>query len=191
MPNIEPLLEFADANTQQLLKSAEARAGRSSNMLRTLAHSAGVLEAYLHFNHVYEQAGISAKLRGLITAAIAQALGGDYILSVAATLGSRQGLTRDELEAARHGESNDGKIAAALRLALAAVKANGRVNPELMGAMKDAGYTAEETVEIIGFIGLNLFRNYFNLIAGTEVDFPYVRAGEPFEKGIAQPSLSA
>ena len=191
MPNIEPILEFADGKTQQLLQSAEGRIGQTSNMLRTMAHSGGVLDAYLHFNHVYEQARITTKLRGLITAAIAEALGGEYILSVAAALGTRQGITLDELEEARRGQSKDGKIAVALRLAVEAVKAEGKVDLQLMGAMRDAGYSEEETVEIIGFIGLNLFRNYFNLIAGTAVDFPCVRVGEPIGKGIAQPAHSA
>jgi alkylhydroperoxidase family enzyme len=42
--------------------------------------------------------------------------------------------------------------------------------------LRSAGYSDEEIVDVIGVIALNLFRNYFNLIAGTEVDFPLVKA---------------
>ncbi len=33
----------------------------------------------------------------------------------------------------------------------------------------------EEIVEIVAAVALNVFRNYFNLIAGTEIDVPLVR----------------
>lgn len=104
MPSIEPILiEAADAMTRELLEATKRRIGRPSNMRRTMAHSPSVLEAYLHINHVYEQTRISTRVRGLITAAIAQALGGDYIFSVAVELAA--------FEEARRCESNDPKIA--------------------------------------------------------------------------------
>lgn len=104
MPSIEPILiEAAGAMTRELLEATKRRIGRPSNMRRTMAHSPSVLEAYLHINHVYEQTRISTRVRGLITAAIAQALGGDYIFSVAVELAA--------FEEARRCESNDPKIA--------------------------------------------------------------------------------
>ena len=36
------------------------------------------------------------------------------------------------------------------------------------------GFSDEEIVEIIAHVGINVFTNYFNLVAGTEVDFPIV-----------------
>jgi alkylhydroperoxidase family enzyme len=48
-----------------------------------------------------------------------------------------------------------------------------------LGAVRDAGFTEEEIVEIIAHVGMNLFTNYFNHIAGTEVDFPFVSTAEP------------
>ena len=38
---------------------------------------------------------------------------------------------------------------------------------------------AAEIVEIIGMIGLNVWRNLFNLIAQTSVDFPPVKLDQP------------
>lgn len=34
-------------------------------------------------------------------------------------------------------------------------------------------------VEIVALVTLNLFRNYLNLAAQTEIDFPVVRVGQP------------
>ena len=180
MPTIEPIeLEAAGEKSRELLDTTERRIGRSSNMLRTMAYSPAVLEAYLQFNRAFEHTRMSPRLRGLLTVAIAQALGCEYILSVGFALGQREGLSRNELEAARRGESNDDKIARALRFALHAVERRGDVAPEMVAALHEAGYSDEERVEIIGAIALNLFRNYFNLIVRPEVDFPQVPVSYP------------
>ncbi len=46
-------------------------------------------------------------------------------------------------------------------------------------ALRLVGFGDEEIVEIIAAVALNLFRNYFNLIVKTDVDFPLVRTGHP------------
>ena len=46
-------------------------------------------------------------------------------------------------------------------------------------ALRTAGLSEAEIVEVIAAIGLNIFTNYFNHIAATEVDFPLVRAAAP------------
>ena len=38
------------------------------------------------------------------------------------------------------------------------------------------GFSDGEVVEIIAAVALNIFTNYFNHIAGTEIDFPVVKA---------------
>ena len=46
-------------------------------------------------------------------------------------------------------------------------------------AVRDAGYTEGEIVELIGTVVINIFTNYFNHIAQTDVDFPKVAVGAP------------
>jgi alkylhydroperoxidase family enzyme len=38
--------------------------------------------------------------------------------------------------------------------------------------MRDAGYSDSEIIEAVAFVALNVFVNYFNLVAKTDVDFP-------------------
>lgn len=45
--------------------------------------------------------------------------------------------------------------------------------------VRDAGYSDGEIAEIIANVALNIFTNYFNHIAQTEVDFPPVDVGQP------------
>ena len=41
-------------------------------------------------------------------------------------------------------------------------------------AVRSAGFSDGEIVEIIAHVGMNIFTNYFNHIAGTVVDLPLV-----------------
>jgi hypothetical protein len=36
----------------------------------------------------------------------------------------------------------------------------------------EAGFTDGEVAEIVATVVLTIYRNYFNLVAGTELDFP-------------------
>ena len=42
-----------------------------------------------------------------------------------------------------------------------------------------AGFGEEEIVEIVAHVALNIFTNYFNLVAQTEIDFPRIADIDP------------
>jgi alkylhydroperoxidase family enzyme len=167
----------AEGRTRELFSAVERRLHRVPNMLRLMANSPGILAAYLQFTEALEHTRLTPRLRSLLTVAISELNGCDYTLSTVLAPGRREGIGEDEFTRARRAEASDPKTAAALRFAATAVRERGHVPPAEVEALRNAGFTDEEIVEIIGAVGLNLFRNYFNLIAGTEVDFPLVRAG--------------
>lgn len=39
----------------------------------------------------------------------------------------------------------------------------------------EAGFSDGEVAEIVAIVVLNIYRNYFNLVARPEIDFPAVR----------------
>ncbi len=41
-----------------------------------------------------------------------------------------------------------------------------------MTTLRSAGFSDGEIAEIVAFVALNLYRNYFNLVAAPEIDFP-------------------
>ena len=63
---------------------------------------------------------------------------------------------------------------AALGFALAIVAKRGWVSDEDLARVRRAGYGDAGIVEISAVVAFNLFSNYFNHIAETEIDFPPV-----------------
>ena len=162
----------ASGKTKDLFGAIEKRVGRVPNMIRTMGHSPSVLEAYLHFNEAFEQTKTNAALRSLISAAVSSANGCQYTLATAFAFGRKEGLTDDELAKATEGEAYDPKTAATLRFVLNLVRNRGSVSGAEVKGLQDAGWGDQEIVEIVALVALNIFRNYFNLVAGTELDFP-------------------
>ena len=52
----------------------------------------------------------------------------------------------------------------------------GEVTDDAVRRVRAAGYTDGEIAEIVANVAINIFTNYFNHVAETEVDFPLVRA---------------
>ena len=101
--------------------------------------------------------------------------GCSYCLSAHTYLGKNLAkLTEEEISANRHGSSSDPKAAAAVSFAVSVARQKGRVTESEFKAVKDAGYTDEQIVEIILHVALNVFTNYLNETLQTEVDFPLV-----------------
>ena len=86
------------------------------------------------------------------------------------------GLSHEELTAAQQGQSSGEKEAAALRFATKLVRERGWVSDEDVAALRHVGFEDSEVIEIIATTVLNIFTNYFNHVAETEIDFPRVKA---------------
>jgi alkylhydroperoxidase family enzyme len=71
------------------------------------------------------------------------------------------------------------KTAAVLRFAAKAARDHGRVSESDIAAVREAGYTEAELVEIVAYISLSMFRAYFNLMTRTAIDFPIVKSADP------------
>ena len=81
-----------------------------------------------------------------------------------------------ELVSSLAGKSGDAKDQAALDFAARIIEARGRAGADAVKAVRDAGFSDEEIVEILANVALNIFTNYFNETFETENDFPPVSA---------------
>ena len=86
-------------------------------------------------------------------------------------------MTAEELASSRQAHDADAKRDAGLRFAQAIVVQRGELSDATLAGVRGAQYSDGEITEIIANVAINIFTNYFNLIAQTEVDFPRVSLG--------------
>lgn len=178
METLQPLeLNEATGEAKALLDGIQQRLPQVPNMLRLLAHSPKVLGSYMDLTDAFNSQ-LTEQLRDLISITVAQMMGGDYLLSFAHVLAKRVGLTDEQINAARRGESSDVKTAAVLRFAAKAAREHGRVSEGDLAMVCEAGHTDAELVAIVAYISYSVFRVYFNLMAQTVIDFPVVKSAD-------------
>lgn len=168
----------ATGKVRELLAQVQAQLGTVPNMMRTMANSPAVLEGYLSFSNALAGGVLSPQLREQIALAVAEINSCEYCLSAHTTIGKMVGLSDRDLNSGRLSFSDDPKIDVALKFARAIVVNQGQVTTDYFNRLHQAGYVDAEIVEIIANVILNIFTNYFNHIAETEVDFPKVVPGD-------------
>jgi uncharacterized peroxidase-related enzyme len=137
--------------------------------------SPAALEGYLGLNGALAKGALDAPTRERIALAVAQVNDCGYCLAAHTYLGKNVAkLDLAEMTANRKGGSNDPKAAAAVRFAVEVTKARGHVSDADLTAVKLAGYTEGEIVEIVLHVALNTLTNYVNGVADTDIDFPVV-----------------
>jgi len=169
LPNVTP-----DAQTQEMLAGVKAKLGGTPNIFTTMAHSPATLGFYLGGSGALANSKLSGALREQLALTVAGANSCDYCASAHTMLGKMQKVSEAELTQNLSGQSTDAKTQAALTFASRIVELRGHVSDADVQAVRDAGYSEGEIVDIVAVVGLNLFTNYFNHVAGTLVDFPLV-----------------
>lgn len=177
MPQIQPVRrEDADAATAQLLDGVKKSMGMVPNLVATMANSRSVANAYLGFSQALSTGTLPARLREQIALVVGETNACDYCLAAHTALGKRAGLSEQDTFAAREAAVEDDKERVALEFARDVVTERGHLADGRVQQLRDAGYTEGEIAEIVANVALNIFTNYFNHIAGTEVDFPQAPA---------------
>ena len=169
IPSIQ--VENTVGASRRLLEEALQEAGFTSNMVRTMAQSPRVLQGYLEFNRVLAGGKLSPKIREQVALTIAQTNQCEYSLAQHSALARQIGLTPEEILASREVRAADPKTGAVLRFARDVVARNGDASAR---ELREMGYSDSDIVDIVAHIALNVFDNYFNLVARTELDFPKV-----------------
>ncbi|NLH80485.1 MAG: carboxymuconolactone decarboxylase family protein [Phyllobacteriaceae bacterium] len=170
IPAVDP--EAAEGKAADLLTAVRKALGVTPNLFRVAAHAPAALGGLLGLSGALAGGALPAKTREAIAIAVAEANGCDYCLSAHAYLGRSAGLDEIGIAAARRGEAEDPKTAAALAFARAVVAARGHVSDADVALARLAGLRDGDLVEIVANVAVNVFTNYLNSVAGTEIDFP-------------------
>lgn len=170
-------IEAAPEAARPLLAAVKSQLGVVPNLFRIVSTSPAALEGYLGLNGALGKGKLPAPTRERIALAVAQINGCNYCLAAHNYLGQNLAkLDAAEINANRRGSSNDAKAAVAVHFAASIANARGAVSAAEVEAVRAAGYSDAEIVEIIAHVALNTLTNYVNEVLGTEIDFP--AAGE-------------
>lgn len=173
MPRIQPVnKDNADPATANLLGTVKKKLGIVPNIIATMANSTAVANAYLGFSQSLSGGSLPARLREQIALVVGETNNCGYCVAAHTALGKGAGLTEAETCDARRAQAKDEKEEAALVFAQKVVSERGWISDEDVQHVRQAGYTDGEIGEIVANVALNIFTNYFNHVAGTEVDFP-------------------
>ncbi|MDO9371615.1 MAG: carboxymuconolactone decarboxylase family protein [Gammaproteobacteria bacterium] len=164
----------ATGKAKELLGVVNAALGITPNMMRTMANSPAVLEAYLNFSGALAKGKLDAKLRELIAITVAQTNSCEYCLSAHTLLGKHAGLNDIEMAIAGRAGSDNPKVEAALAFAQQLVIRRAELTEAEVAQVRKVGFDDGEISEIVANVALNIFTNYFNHVAQTEVDFPRI-----------------
>jgi len=169
-------IEAAPAASQPLLHAVAKQLGMAPNLFRMVGNSPAALEGHVGLIGALGKGALPVQTRGRIALAVAEVNGCSYCLSAHTALGRLVKLDDAEMTANRSGGSNDPKADAAVRFAVKVTRDRGAVSDADISTLKEAGYDDAQIVEIVLHVALNVFTNYINKIAETEIDFPVVMA---------------
>src|SRR5208282_2467673 len=170
-------IDAAPAASRPLLEGVKKQLGIVPNMFRLISNSPAALESYLDLSGALNKGALPAPTRERIALAVAEINGCSYCLSAHSYLGKHVAKLDDaELAGNRAGGSGDPKADAAVRFAVSITEQRGHVSEADFKAVKAAGYSDAQLVEIVQHVALNTWTNYINVVAQTDIDFPVVNA---------------
>lgn len=171
-------IEATPKGSQALLQAVNKQLGVVPNLFRMVATSPAALEGYLGMSGALSRGALPAPTRERIALAVAEFNACQYCLSAHSYLGRNVAKLDDaEINANRLGRSIDPKANAAVHFATTVAQLRGHVGAEDLAAVRAAGYSDAQLIEIVQHVALNVWTNYINSVAQTEIDFPVVALG--------------
>jgi uncharacterized peroxidase-related enzyme len=173
-----PTLDSAPAASKPMLAGVLKKLGSVRNVFRLAALSPAALEGLLGLSGPLSKT-LDVRTRECIAIAVAEVNGCDYCLSAHTYLGLNLAkITPEDAALARKGSSTDAKAGAAIRFAVWVARTRGGVSDADIAAAKEAGYNEAQIVEIVALVVENVFTNFLNRVAQTDIDFPGLQTAE-------------
>jgi AhpD family alkylhydroperoxidase len=166
-------LDTAPPAIHDTLKALQQRYGKIFNVHAGMAHSPIVLAAYTALDAaIAEHATFDAPTQEAIALAVAAADRCDYCQAAHTGGAVKAGLVLQTTVAIRAGQPVEAKLDALLAVARQAATDIGKVDEATWQHALNAGWTLEQLTELFAHLVLNIFTNYFNHYAHTELDLP-------------------
>lgn len=168
--SVEP--HQARGRTKELFETVEKAFGTIPNVAKVMANSPAVLDSFLALSTAMGGAKIGGKLHQQIKLATSEANTCEYCNSILTQLGKKGGISVNDILDGRKASSSDRRTDAALKFAGAVLDTRGKVSDDEVRAVREAGFSDTEIVEIIGSVVVGCFTNFLNNAAATSLDIP-------------------
>jgi len=171
-----PAIETATGATAEVYAQIKQAAGSVPNTFAAIgAHGPAALKVVLAADGVLAAGSLSKQDQETIKLVVSEVAGCDYCVAAHTMLGKLTGLKPDTLRQIRTGEpTGDAKRDALAHFTRKLVRTRGTIGADEFQAIKAAGYTDAQLVDISLAIALTVFTNVFNRINDTDIDFPAV-----------------
>lgn len=166
--------ENATGEAGNMLAAVQSGLGMVPNFIRVLANSPAALGSFLGLHAIAGSGALDPMTRERIALSVAEQNECQYCVSAHTAIGRKAGLDGSEILANRMGFSSDTKAQAALAFARALVTHKGAVTDAEFDAVRIAGHTDGEIVEIITHVAMNIFTNLLGKATQVEIDFPRI-----------------
>jgi uncharacterized peroxidase-related enzyme len=139
------------------------------------SHSDDALSAALAFDAAVSRTTLGKADVETIKLVVSQAAGCNYCLAAHKFIGKMSGLTPQTMQQITAGTSTgDPKRDALVRYVQTLVTTRGEVAADLIDAIREAGYSERQLIEISLAIASITFSNLVNRVNDTTIDFPAV-----------------
>ena len=171
-----PAIESATGPTAELYAQIKQAAGKVPNTYAVIgALGPAALKAILQADAVLARGSLSKQDQETIKLLVSELSGCDYCAAAHTQLAKTTGLSPAIVRQIRAGQpTGDAKRDALVRLVGKLVKASGTISDQDFSAIKAAGYTEQQLVDVSLAIAVITFTNVFNRINNTELDYSAV-----------------
>ena len=174
MPRISvPTPEEVPTDSKPTLDVFTKNIGFTPNMLATFALSPIAFNAWATLRRALGKS-FDVKTRESISLAVSEVNGCDYCLGAHSHGAAQARMSADEIILARKGHASDPKRDAAVQFARKVIETRGHVGDADLKAVRDAGYTDANIIEIVALVAMYSLTNFFNNVFDPEKDFPAV-----------------
>jgi uncharacterized peroxidase-related enzyme len=174
--------EQVPADSKPTLDMFTKNIGFTPNMMATFALSPIAFNSWAALLGSLSKA-LDVKTRDSIGLAVSEVNGCNYCLTVHSFTAEHMAkLPTDEIILARKGHASDPKRDAALQFARKVIETRGKVSDADLKAVRDAGYTDANVMEIVALVAMYSLTNFFNNVFDPEKDFPAVTPAGSIER---------
>jgi uncharacterized peroxidase-related enzyme len=174
MARLSPIKkEEAPAELQPIYEMlGKGRGGTPFNIFQLMANSPTALQAFVSLMSASNKT-LSPNILERISLLVAQQNGCNYCLAAHSMLAKNVANMSDaEIKQARQALADEPKTLSMLQFVKSVLSKQGKISDSDFAALKAAGVTDKETVDLILAITVNIFTNYFNNCFQTDIDFP-------------------